>query len=189
MLSAAKQLMLRTSTVWTSLSCFAAPRMPAVMGGAGTRHGKHLAAGTGARITGPGLVTWCTVATLVATIVACSSPPPLPRDCSRFEGATRTPDRLLAPGEPFRVEWQFTNCGQTDWNGYRAVRIEGNFGPEVIPIQAWAPRTTGSIWMEVAAPTDPGRHRLTYQLQGARGPFGTFWTELTVEGQQPPRQP
>ena len=142
-------------------------------------------------------MTGCIVAALVATTVACSSPPPLPAaqsaaraaDCSRFEGATRTPNRSLAPGERFRVEWRFANCGRTNWNGYRAVRIEGTFGPEVIPIQAWPPGTTNSIWMEVAAPTDPGRYRLAYQLQGTGSPFGTFWSEIIVEGQQQPRQP
>ncbi len=180
-----------------SMRFVAALSMPKARGGAATRHEEHRAAGPGARGTRPGRLTWCVVIVLVAATMACSSPPPLPTtqsasgaaDCSRFEGATKTPNRSLQPDERFRVEWRFANCGRTDWNGYRAVRIEGTFGPEVIPIQAWVPGTTNSLWIELPAPTTPGRYRLTYQLQGPRGPFGTFWTDLTVEGQPPPRQP
>lgn len=156
---------------------------------------KHLAARSGGRIRWPALVAWSLA--LGAATVACSVPPATPTaktgstavDCSRFEDAIRTPNRALAPGERFRTDWRFTNCGRSDWRGYRAVRIEGNFGPEAISIQGWAPGTTGTIWLEAAGPTAPGRYRLTYQLQGTRGPFGTFWAEIAVESQQQPQQP
>lgn len=189
--SAARHFILIHIVLIRCVRSLAALCMIRVSGGAATGHERHRVASTAARTTRLALVTWAIVAALAAATGACSPPPPVPgaqsasgaADCSRFEGATRTPNRSIAPGEQFRVEWRFANCGRTDWNGYRAVRIEGNLGPEVIPIQAAPAGTSSSIWIELVAPTAPGRYRLTYQLQGAGGPFGRFWTDFTVENQ------
>src|SRR4051794_17988158 len=71
-----------------------------------------------------------------------------PLDCARYEGVNADPDPgNLTPGQRFRAEWKFTNCGSSNWNGYRAVRSEGQFGPVAIPIQNWPPGTSGQIWI------------------------------------------
>jgi hypothetical protein len=104
-----------------------------------------------------------------------------PVDCAKFESASATPDPTnLAPGQRFRAEWRYLNCGSSDWNGYRAVRIEGQLGPPTIQLGAWLPGATGEIWFEDTAPPNPGRYRVAYRLVGGGAPFADFWGEVVV---------
>jgi hypothetical protein len=106
-----------------------------------------------------------------------------PNDCARFESSTLTPTAAsYTPGQKFRVEWRFFNCGNTDWTGYKAVRVEGVAGPTAFDVGNWPPNTPGSLWFEDTAPPNPGRYRIAYRLQGPRGPFTDFWVEILVGG-------
>src|SRR5215210_6880194 len=114
------------------------------------------------------LVNSCVAAVCTALAAYCVAPPTGPRDCARFEGAVASPGTTLAPGQRFRVEWTFFNCGDEDWDNYRAVRTSGSFGPEVIRVGRWPPSTLGLIVIEATAPTDRGLHRAAYSLESTR---------------------
>jgi hypothetical protein len=102
-------------------------------------------------------------------------------DCGRAEGSFVTPSSAeLSPGQHFRAEFRYYNCGSTNWNGYRAVRVEGNVGPESVSIADWAPGTSGRIWIEGDAPLAPGQHRVVYEIRGARDAFADFTVFLVV---------
>jgi len=107
-------------------------------------------------------------------------------DCSRFLHHQSHPDGTeVAPGETFRKAWRLQNCGDVNWQGNEIVRIEGEFGPAVSPITSnpWNPGVSGDRFMDVTAPTTPGRYRAVYQIRSPRGFFGdTFPIEIVVRG-------
>src|SRR6188508_331213 len=107
-------------------------------------------------------------------------------DCSRFLHHQSHPDGTeVAPGETFRKAWRLYNCGDANWQGNEIVRIEGDFGPAISPITSnpWNPGVSGDRFMDVTAPTVPGRYRAVYQLRSPRGFFGdTFPIEIVVKG-------
>jgi hypothetical protein len=106
----------------------------------------------------------------------------LPATCARFVADVTVPDSIpVGPGQRLLKTWRLENCGASDWAGYRLVRTEGDFGPEVIPISAGAPLTQVDVTSVMTAPTTAGRHRATYQMEGPRGRFWlSFWVEVIV---------
>jgi photosystem II stability/assembly factor-like uncharacterized protein len=107
---------------------------------------------------------------------------PVTNDCSRFISDVTIPDgTVVAPGETVQKTWQLENCGDTTWNGYRAIRIDGTFGPESFDAPSVSPGERADIGVEITAPTEPGMHRTVYKLEGPRGQFGTnFFIQVTV---------
>lgn len=135
------------------------------------------------------LVNSCVAAICTALAAYCVAPPAGSRDCARFESAVVSPGITLAPGQRFRVDWTFFNCGEADWDNYRAVRMAGSFGPEVIRVGPWPPETTGHFIIDAVAPTERGRHRTAYSLESPRGGFAAFWVDVVVTNQEPPGGP
>jgi hypothetical protein len=81
---------------------------------------------------------------------------------------------LMTPGQPFVKGWQFHNCGDNTWTGYRARQIKGNFGPPDIAIPTIAPHQDLLLWATMLAPTVPDNYTAWYQLEDAAGqPFGS----------------
>jgi hypothetical protein len=107
---------------------------------------------------------------------------PITNDCSRFISDVTIPDdTVVAPGETVQKTWQLENCGDTTWNSYRAVRIDGTFGPESFDVSSVSPGERADIGVEITVPTEPGTHKATYKLEGPRGQFGTnFFIQVTV---------
>jgi len=106
-------------------------------------------------------------------------------DCSKFVEDLTYPDGTpVSKGETFRKGWRLSNCGDTTWSaadGYRAVRVSGSYGPSSFDIPTVGPGKSGSLYVNITAPSTLGTQRATYKLKGPRGVFGTpFWVEINV---------
>lgn len=103
-------------------------------------------------------------------------------DCAQFARDLSIPDGAqVSPGATFLKRWQLENCGNTTWNGYQAVRVDGSYGPLSIDVSSIAPDALGEVRTDMTAPSEPGLHRATYQLRGPHGNFGQkFWVEINV---------
>ena len=103
-------------------------------------------------------------------------------DCARFVKDLTHPDGTpVSPGTTFRKGWQVQNCGMTTWRAYQAVRVGGGYGPTSFDVPIVGPDSLGELWTDIAAPSEPGIHRATYQIKGPNGNFGKqFWVEIDV---------
>ena len=112
-------------------------------------------------VAGPGAV-------LPATRIAAAA------DCQELVTDLPVPGGTwVAAGETVEKRWRLRNCGDTVWDGYRAVRAEGAHGPEFAAVPRTAPGETVDLTVPLPAPAAPGCHRATYQLVGPDGPFGS----------------
>jgi hypothetical protein len=94
-------------------------------------------------------------------------------DCAQFVADVTLPDGTqVAPGQRFEKVWRLTNCGDTTWDGYRAVKSDGTFGPEELAIPAAKPGETVDVAAEMDAPATPGEHWASYRLRGPSSSFG-----------------
>lgn len=103
-------------------------------------------------------------------------------DCARFVADVTLPDGSeVAAGTTLEKRWRLRNCGARDWGeGYRAVRVGGDFGPAEFAVSGTA-NTAVELGTSITAPSLPGRYRATYRLRGPSVLFGdTFWVELVV---------
>ena len=111
-------------------------------------------------------------------------PPPAPaaNDCMQFVRDLSYGDgAVVSAGQGFDKGWELRNCGNTNWNGYSAVRVGGGYGPDRFGVPGIGPNSSGGLWTRITAPGTAGRHRATYQLEGPRGRFGPqFWVEVVV---------
>jgi Ig-like domain-containing protein len=88
---------------------------------------------------------------------------------------------LVIPGDTVEKVWQLTNCGNTSWDGYQAVQVEGNYGPAVIDVPRTSPGATVDLSVELQIPDIPGVQRAVYQLQAPAGSFGSqFFAEVAI---------
>ncbi|HET6961997.1 MAG TPA: NBR1-Ig-like domain-containing protein [Terriglobia bacterium] len=103
-------------------------------------------------------------------------------DCAFFVRDLTHPDGThVSPGENFQKKWQVKNCGTTTWSAYKAVRVEGIYGPESFDVPVVEPDELGELSANMTAPTVLGIRRATYQLKGPSGNFGDeFWVEIDV---------
>jgi hypothetical protein len=103
-------------------------------------------------------------------------------DCQEFVADVTVPDGVpVWPGQVLDKVWRVRNCGDTTWDGYRAVRTQGDYGPPWFDVPTTAPGATADILVGVQAPTSPGCQRVTYQLEGPSGRFGSgFYVEVLV---------
>jgi hypothetical protein len=105
-------------------------------------------------------------------------------DCYQFIADVTVPDGTpVQPGEQIDKVWRVLNCGNTAWSGYRAVRIDGEYGPSSFDVPSTEPGQTADLRARMAASTAPGCHRAVYQLEGPNGRFGRpFFAEILVTG-------
>jgi tripartite motif-containing protein 71 len=103
-------------------------------------------------------------------------------DCVRFDADVTIPDGTeMAPGQSFDKVWRLVNCGATNWELYRAVRLGGSFGPPTIDVPPTGPGQTAEISGKMQAPDTPGGYRVYYMLEGSGGRFGgPFYVEIRV---------
>jgi hypothetical protein len=107
-------------------------------------------------------------------------------DCSRFVSDLNYPDGTeVSPGQTINKGWRISNCGDTTWSGYRAVRTSGSYGPASFGVPTVGPGQNGDLYANITVPSTPGTHRATYKLEGPRGTFGDpFWVEIVVRQSQ-----
>ena len=103
-------------------------------------------------------------------------------DCAAFVADLTYPDgSQVDPGQTISKGWRLRNCGTTSWSGYRAVRVDGSYGPASFAVPGVAPDTTGDLYTSITVPSTAGLHRATYRMQGPSGQFGdAFWVEVNV---------
>src|SRR5947209_2791869 len=83
-------------------------------------------------------------------------------DCARFQSDVNYPDgTTVSPGQTFNKGWRLSNCGNTTWSGYQAVRVSGNYGPTSFGIPTTSPGQTATISTDITAPTSAGTYRAT----------------------------
>lgn len=114
---------------------------------------------------------------------------------SRFVADITIPDNtVVAPGSIFTKTWALQNNGTCPWGvGFTAVFISGEqmAGGSPTPIPAALPGQTVNVSVNFVAPSVPGAHRSTWQLQSASGVrFGIpFYVLVQVPGAPPPPPP
>lgn len=112
-------------------------------------------------------------------------------DCERFLADLTLPDGTrVQPGETLDKAWRLSNCGDTTWDGFRAVRLSGRFGPVTFDVPTTRPGDSAELRVRAQAPGQPGCYRATYRLEGPRGRFGGgFFVEIIVVGDAPDLSP
>ncbi len=124
--------------------------------------------------------TWANTWWHIGVIATPITPTPTPQDCARYQSDVNYSDGTqVSAGQTFTKKWTLNNCGDTTWDSnYKAVRVSGSYGPTSFSVSG-APGTV-SVQAQFTAPTTPGTYRATYQIEGPRGRFGTFWVEIVV---------
>ena len=105
-------------------------------------------------------------------------------DCWQFGSDLTIQDGThVQPGQSLHKGWRLSNCGNTTWSDYSAVRTGGTFGPSSFGVPAVSPNNTGDLYMDTTAPSSAGHYRATYKLANAQGEeFGaTFWLDINVD--------
>lgn len=104
-------------------------------------------------------------------------------DCEAFVADVTVPDgTLVSPGQLLDKAWRLSNCGDTTWEGYRAAKVSGRFGPSNFDVPTTKPGEQAELRALLQAPTVPGCYRATYRIEGPRGGFGPgFFAEVVVE--------
>jgi Ig-like domain from next to BRCA1 gene len=111
---------------------------------------------------------------------------PTTKDCFQFGSDLTIPDGThVQPGQSLHKGWRLSNCGNTTWSGYSAVRTADSFGPGSFGVPAVSPNNTGDLYMDTTAPSTAGHYRVTYELANAQGEkfqFGTtFFLDINVD--------
>ena len=104
-------------------------------------------------------------------------------DCEAFVADLTVPDgTTLAPNQTVNKGWRLSNCGNTDWTGLTAVRVDGVFGPASFGVAPVSPSSSQDLYAAFTAPAAPGHYRATYRLRAADGHFAdnSFWIDINV---------
>jgi hypothetical protein len=110
-----------------------------------------------------------------------------PRDCARFIADVTVPiGTQIMPGQTIEKVWRLANCGQTTWDGYRAVRVSGEYGPESFEVPRTPPGTEVDLMVRMQVPTAIGQYSSSYQLIDGGSPFGFFGVSVDVADCSPP---
>jgi surface antigen len=127
----------------------------------------------------------CLSSGLVAAIGPWRSTALAATDCAAFVADLNLPDgAVVTTGQRLSKGWRLRNCGSAAWSGVRARRVGGGYGPDSFAIPATGAVGTADLWVDLTAPSSPGRQQATYQLEGPRGRFGDqFWVLLDVRAQ------
>ncbi|MBA3469080.1 MAG: hypothetical protein H0T53_05495 [Herpetosiphonaceae bacterium] len=76
---------------------------------------------------------------------------------------------VFSPGDEVPKVWGIYNCGYNTWQGYRARRISGDFGPEIIEVPVVSPHQPLYLRSTMTAPENLGEYISIYQLETAEG--------------------
>jgi len=106
-----------------------------------------------------------------------------PHDCEAFVADITIPDgTTISGGTSFTKIWRLRNCGNTNWSGLTAVRLDGGFGPSTFSVPTTAPGANADLVTSMTAPSAAGHYRSTYRLQAPDGHFAdnSFWVDINV---------
>ena len=90
---------------------------------------------------------------------------------------------VMGPGQEFSKGWIIHNCGDNPWINYKAKRVSGEFGPDLIDVPIVAPHQDVLLRTPMRAPQIMREgYTSTYMLQNANGQsFGTaFAVQIKV---------
>jgi hypothetical protein len=111
-------------------------------------------------------------------------------DCMQFIADLTIPDGLRVElGQELEKVWRVANCGQSTWDGYRAVRVRGDFGPASFEVPRTPPGAELDLRVRLQAPTELGEHQATYRLEGPGGQFGEMFVLVSIADCAPPPAP
>jgi hypothetical protein len=112
------------------------------------------------------------------------------RDCRYFVADLTIPDGTqVEPGQEIEKIWRVRNCGDTTWDGYRAVREEGTFGPPDFAVPTAPPGATVDLTVRLQVPTSTGEHWALYRLVGPGSRLFGITVVVDVADCSPPERP